>query len=74
MEILKQLETKVQVLVQQRNQLREELARRGSVEGEVQDLRRRLEDLQAERDALLKERGEVRAEVESILSKLEEMA
>jgi chromosome segregation ATPase len=78
MELLKQLEVKLQALVQQRNQLREELekvrADHGSVDEEMNGLRRRLEDLQSEKSTLVKERDEVRQQVEDILKLLEDMA
>lgn len=77
MELLKQLEAKVQVLVQQRNQLKDELAKvqadRGSADEELRTLRRRVEDLSSERDALLHERQEVKAELEAILKRVEEL-
>jgi chromosome segregation ATPase len=73
MEILKQLEQKVQGLVVQRNQLHGELERvraeHGGHEAELKQLRFRVEGLESENAALLKERGEVRQQVESILQK-----
>ena len=72
MDLLKQLETKVQGLVQQRNQLKEELdAMKSSGDREVQSLRARLEEAQAERQALQKEREDVKEQVAAILRSLE---
>jgi archaellum component FlaC len=78
MDLLKQLESKLQALVQQRNQLREEVERlrgeRGTVDEELHGLRRRLEDLQSERGALVKERDQVKNQIEGILKTLEDLA
>ena len=75
MDLLKQLEGKLQVLVQQRNQYRDEAAalkaERGSHDEELHSLRRRLEDLQIEHAALQKERETVKHQVESILKMVE---
>ena len=75
MDILKQLETKLQVLVQQRNQYRDELAAikadQGTHEEELQGLRRRLEDLQTEHATMAKEREAVKKQVEAILKMVE---
>ena len=75
MDLLKQLEGKLQVLVQQRNQFREEAAalkaERTGQEEEMHNLRRRLEDLQTEHAALQRERTDVRKQVESILKIVE---
>ena len=72
MDLLKQLETKVQGLVQQRNQLKEELdAMKSAGDREVQSLRARLEEAQAERQALQKEREDVKEQVAAILRSLE---
>jgi chromosome segregation ATPase len=75
MDVLKQLETKLQGLVQQRNQYRDELAAlkadAGSNDEELRNLRRRLEDLQADQAAWQKERDGVRKQVESILKMVE---
>jgi len=75
MDVLKQLETKLQGLVQQRNQYRDELAALkadlGSNDEELRNLRRRLEDLQADQAAWQKERDGVRKQVESILKMVE---
>jgi len=78
MELLSQLEQKIQAVVAQRNQLKEELdrlkAEHGGHETEIQQLRRRVEDMRAENAAMLKERDEVRQQVESILKQLEALA
>ncbi len=75
MDVLKQLETKLQALVQQRNQFRDELAAlkadMGSNDEELRGLRRRLEDLQAEQASWIKEREGVKKQVESILQMVE---
>ena len=72
MDLLKQLEAKVQALVQQRNQLKEELdAIKATGDQELQSLRARLEESQAERTALQKEREAVKDQVAAILRSLE---
>jgi len=75
MDVLKQLETKLQGLVQQRNQYRDELAALkadvGNNDEELRSLRRRLEDLQADQASWQKERDGVRKQVESILKMVE---
>ncbi len=75
MDVLKQLETKLQGLVQQRNQYRDELAAlkadMGTHDEELRSLRRRLEDLQADQAGWQKEREGVRKQVESILKMVE---
>lgn len=72
MDLLKQLEAKVQTLVQQRNQLKSELdALKSAGDQEVQSLRARLEEAQAERVALQKEREAVKDQVAVILRSLE---
>ena len=75
MDVLKQLETKLRALVEQRNQLREELEAlkqsRVSEDRELASLRGRLEEAEAERDGLLKERENLRKDVEKILKLLE---
>ena len=77
MDLLKQLENKLQVLVQQRNQFRDEVtalkAEHGSSEEELHSLRRRLEDLQTEHAAMVKERETVKSQVEAILRMVEGM-
>lgn len=72
MDLLKQLEAKVQALVQQRNQLKDELdALKAGGEQELQSLRARLEEAQAERTTLQKEREAVKEQVAAILRSLE---
>ena len=75
MDVLKQLESKLQALVQQRNQYRDELAAikadQGTHEEELHSLRRRLEDLQTEHAAMAKEREAVKKQVEAILQMVE---
>ncbi|HLO69122.1 MAG TPA: cell division protein ZapB [Holophaga sp.] len=75
MDVLKQLETKLQALVQQRNLYRDELAAlkadQGGQEEELRTLRRRVEDLQSEQAAWHKERENVRKQVEAILQMVE---
>ena len=72
MDLLKQLEAKVQALVQQRNQLKDELvAIKATGDQELQSLRARLEEAQAERTTLQKEREAVKDQVAAILRSLE---
>lgn len=75
MDLLKQLESKMQALVQQRNQLKEELdalkAAGAAGDQAVQSLRARLEEVQAEKATLEKEREAVKEQVASILRALE---
>lgn len=75
MDVLKQLEAKLQTLVQQRNQYRDELAAlkadAGANDEELRSLRRRLEDLQADQASWHKERSDVRKQVEAILKMVE---
>ena len=75
MDLLKQLEAKLQLLVQQRNEYRDEVAAlkadRGTHDEELHSLRRRLEDLQTEHAALQRERETVKKQVESILKMVE---
>lgn len=72
MDLLKQLESRVQALVLQRNQLKEELdALKAAGDQELQSLRARLEEAQAERTALQKEREDVKEQVAAILRSLE---
>lgn len=75
MDVLKQLETRLRALVEQRNQLKAELeaVRRSAEDGgqERATLRLRVQELEAERDALVKEREGVRKDVEKILKLLE---
>lgn len=78
MELLKQLESKLQTLVQQRNQLREEVERLKAAssagEDELHGLRRRLEDLQTEKATLVREREDVKQQVDAILKMVEDLA
>ncbi|HEX4845722.1 MAG TPA: cell division protein ZapB [Geothrix sp.] len=75
MDLLKQLEAKMQALVQQRNQLKEELdalKAAGSADSqELQTLRTRLEDALAEKVTLEKDREAVKEQVAAILRALE---
>ena len=75
MDLLKQLETKMQALVQQRNQLKEELdglKAAGAVgDQELQSLRARLEEAEAARTTLEKDREAVKEQVAGILRALE---
>lgn len=75
MDLLKQLEAKMQALVQQRNQLKEELdalKAAGSADSqELQSLRTRLEDALAEKAVLEKDREAVKEQVAAILRALE---
>jgi chromosome segregation ATPase len=75
MDLLKQLESKMRALVQQRNQLKEELdalKAAGAVgDQELQSLRTRLEDAIAEKTTLEKDREAVKEQVAAILRALE---
>ncbi len=75
MDLLKQLEAKMQALVLQRNQLKEELdalkASGAAEDQELQSLRARLEDALADKQALEKDREAVKEQVASILRALE---
>ena len=75
MDLLKQLESKMQTLVQQRNQLRDELEAlkvTGTAGGrEIQSLRARLEEVLAEKTSLERDREAVKEQVASILRVLE---
>lgn len=75
MDLLKQLESKMQALVQQRNQLKEELdalkAAGAAGSQELQSLRARLEEAVAEKGALERDREAVKEQVASILRALE---
>lgn len=75
MDVLKQLETRLRALVEQRNQLKAELdGLRKAQQDESQELaslRQLARELEAERDALAKEREGVRKDVEKILKLLE---
>lgn len=75
MDLLKQLETKMQALVLQRNQLKDELdtlkASGAAGAQELAELRENLRVAQAEKAALEAEREEVREQVGAILRALE---
>lgn len=75
MDLLKQLESKMQALVLQRNQLKDELeslkAAGAAGDQELQSLRARLEEAQAAKSALEKDREAVKEQVASILRALE---
>ena len=75
MDLLKQLESRMQALVQQRNQLKEELdalkVAGTAGEKELQSLRARLEEAVAEKSALGKDREAVKEQVAAILRALE---
>jgi len=75
MEVLKQLENKIQALVANRNQLLEDLGRANELlkerEREIQQLRSDLEGSQSKAAALTKEREEVKQEIESLLYRVE---
>ena len=73
MDLLKQLETKLHTLVQQRTQLMAELeGLKAKGSGEAEGLRAELAQAQAEREALHKEREEVRERLQSLLTALEQ--
>ena len=72
MDLLRQLESKVQALVQQRNQLKAELeALKAQGDQEVQGLRARLEEAEAAQATLQQEREAVKDQVAAILRSLE---
>lgn len=75
MDVLKQLESRLRALVEQRNQLRAELdsLRKANQDDgqELTALRQRAKELEDERDALAREREGVRKDVEKILKLLE---
>ena len=72
MDLLKQLESKMQALVQQRNHLKEELdALKAAGDQELQSLRAQLEEAVAEKTALEKDREAVKEQVAAILRALE---
>lgn len=75
MDLLKQLETKLQTLVQQRNQLKEELdalkATGAAGNQELEALRAQLEEALAAKAALEKDRQAVTEQVAAILRALE---
>ena len=67
MDVLKQLEAKLQTLVQQRNDLKEEVVRLKAAQGAETDR------LSAELESLRAEREQVRKDVEAILRMVEEL-
>lgn len=67
MDVLKQLEAKLQTLVQQRNDLKDEVARLKASSGEE------LERLRAEVQGLRAEREAFRTDVEAILRMVEDL-
>ena len=67
MDVLKQLEAKLQTLVQQRNDLKEEVARLKASQGEETDR------LRSEVDSLKAERDQIRKDIEAILRMVEEL-
>lgn len=71
MDVLKQLEAKLQTLLQQRAGLKEEVERLKAGQGEADGLRARLEESQAEVAALRAEREALRQDVEAILAMME---
>ena len=72
MDLLKPLETKMQALVQQRNQLKEELdGLKAAGDQELQSLRSSLDQALAEKAALEKDREAVKDQVAAILRALE---
>ena len=75
MDLLKQLEAKMQALVQQRNQLKEELdalkAADTAGNQELQSLQGQLEETQAAKAILEKDREAVKDQVAAILRALE---
>jgi len=75
MDLLKQLESKMQALVQQRNQLKEELdalkAAGAAGNQELQSLRSRLDEALSEKASLEKDREAVKDQVAAILRALE---
>lgn len=72
MDVLKQLESRIQSLVHQRNQMKEELdALKAVGDQELTSLRSRLEAALAEKTALEQEREAVKDQVAAILRSLE---
>jgi chromosome segregation ATPase len=72
MDLLKQLESKMQALVQQRNQLKEELdALKAAGDQELKSLRTRLEEALAEKTTLERDREAVKDQVAAILRAME---
>ena len=73
MDLLKQLESKLQTLVQQRTQLLAELETlKAKGSGEADGLRAELAQVHSEREALHREREEVRERLEALLKTLEQ--
>lgn len=73
MDLLKQLESKLQMLVQQRTQLLAEVeALKAKGSGEADGLRAELAQACEEREALHRERDEVRERLEALLKTLEQ--
>ena len=73
MDLLKQLESKLHTLVQQRTQLLAELeSLRAKGSGEADGLRAELAEARTEREALHRERDEVRERLEALLKTLEQ--
>lgn len=67
MDVLKQLEAKLQTLVNQRNELKDEVTRLKATQGEEADrLRAEVESLKAEREG-------IRRDVEAILRMVEDL-
>ncbi len=74
MDVLKQLETKLQALVAQRNALKEEVERLRSSQGQELDrLKTELADAQQEAQALRQEREGLRQDVQAILKMVEDL-
>ncbi len=75
MDLLKQLESKMQALVQQRNQLKDELdtlkAAGATGDRELQSLKAKLDEALAEKASLERDREAVKEQVASILRALE---
>ncbi len=75
MDLLKQLESKMQTLVQQRNQLKDELDALKAVgatgDREIQSLKAKLDEALAEKASLERDREAVKEQVASILRALE---
>jgi FtsZ-binding cell division protein ZapB len=75
MDLLKQLESKMQALVQQRNQLRDELEALKAADAvgnrEIQALRAKLDEATTEKTVLEREREAVKEQVTSILRAME---
>ena len=75
MDLLKHLENKLQILVEQHNQFRDEIAalkaERSLSDNELYNLRRSLEDLQNECMTLQLEREEIKQQVEAVLKMIE---